>query len=50
MGHPIGPPGELRLSTFSHTLLPVLAGFLGGNAIGNGADVALGCTDNEPGP
>nr|WP_179419893.1 hypothetical protein [Streptomyces sp. TLI_235] len=50
MSHPIGPHGGLGLSAFSYTLLPVLAGFLGGNAIGNGADVALGCTGDEPGP
>ncbi|WP_431676781.1 DUF3533 domain-containing protein [Kitasatospora sp. KL5] len=50
VGHPIGPHSGLGLSAFYYTLLLVLAGFLGGNAIGNGVDVALGYTDNELGP
>ncbi|MCU7826551.1 SNG1 family protein [Kitasatospora sp. DSM 101779] len=50
VGHPIGPHSGLGLSAFYYTLLLVLAGFLGGNVIGNGVDVALGYTDNELGP
>ncbi|MEW1912060.1 DUF3533 domain-containing protein [Kitasatospora sp. NPDC085895] len=50
VGHPIGPHSGLGLSAFYYTLLLVLAGFLGGNVIGNGVDVGLGYTDNELGP
>jgi YhgE/Pip-like protein len=50
VGHPIGPHSGLGLSAFYYTLLLVLAGFLGGNIIHNGVDVALGYTDNELGP
>ncbi|GAA2822527.1 YhgE/Pip domain-containing protein [Kitasatospora paracochleata] len=50
VGHPIGSHSGLGLSAFYYTLLLVLAGFLGGNVIGNGVDVALGYTDNELGP
>ncbi|MFC5640296.1 DUF3533 domain-containing protein [Kitasatospora cinereorecta] len=50
VGHPIGSHSGLGLSAFYYTLLLVLSGFLGGNVIGNGVDVALGYTDNELGP
>ncbi|MFD9125077.1 DUF3533 domain-containing protein [Kitasatospora sp. NPDC059571] len=50
VGHPIGSHSGLGLSAFYYTLLLVLAGFLGGNIIGNGVDVGLGYADNELGP
>ncbi|MYS82729.1 DUF3533 domain-containing protein [Embleya scabrispora] len=50
VGHPIGPHSGLGLTAFYYTLLLVLAGFLGGNIIGNGVDVALGYMASEIGP
>ncbi|MFF7246829.1 DUF3533 domain-containing protein [Embleya sp. NPDC008237] len=50
VGHPIGPHSGLGLTAFYYTLLLVLAGFLGGNIIGNGVDVALGYVAGEIGP
>ncbi|MEU0939436.1 DUF3533 domain-containing protein [Embleya sp. NPDC005971] len=50
VGHPIGPHSGLGLTAFYYTLLLVLAGFLGGNVIGNGVDVALGYVASEIGP
>ncbi|MGI5446982.1 YhgE/Pip domain-containing protein [Streptomyces sp. CA-243310] len=50
VGHPIGDKSGLGLTAFYYTLLLVLAGFMGGNVIGNGVDTALGYADNEIGP
>ncbi|WP_424638013.1 DUF3533 domain-containing protein [Embleya sp. AB8] len=50
VGHPIGPRSGLGLTAFYYTLLLVLAGFLGGNIISNGVDVALGYVASEIGP
>jgi YhgE/Pip-like protein len=50
VGHPLGQHSGLGLTAFYYTLLLVLSGFLGGNIINNGVDVALGYMDNELGP
>ncbi|MEU9131724.1 DUF3533 domain-containing protein [Kitasatospora sp. NPDC048540] len=50
VGHPIGTHSGLGLTAFYYTLLLVLAGFLGGNVIANGVDVALGYAASELGP
>ncbi|MGW9210189.1 DUF3533 domain-containing protein [Embleya sp. NPDC055664] len=50
VGHGIGPRTGLGLTAFYYTLLLVLAGFLGGNIIGNMVDVALGYVASEIGP
>ncbi|MFI5868052.1 YhgE/Pip domain-containing protein [Streptomyces sp. NPDC051546] len=49
-GHPIGAHSGLGLTAFYYSLLLVMAGFMGGNIISNGVDVALGYADSEVGP
>ncbi|MFI5861050.1 YhgE/Pip domain-containing protein [Streptomyces sp. NPDC051546] len=49
-GRPLGAHSGLGLTAFYYSLLLVMAGFLGGNIIGNGVDVALGYADGEIGP
>ncbi|MFD5149230.1 YhgE/Pip domain-containing protein [Streptomyces sp. NPDC058401] len=49
-GLPLGAHSGLGLTAFYYSLLLVMAGFLGGNIISNGVDVALGYADGEIGP
>ncbi|CAM5520918.1 membrane protein [Streptomyces avidinii] len=49
-GRPLGAHSGLGLTAFYYSLLLVMAGFLGGNIISNGVDVALGYADGEIGP
>nr|WP_228559116.1 hypothetical protein [Catenulispora pinisilvae] len=50
VGHAIGQYSGLGLTAFYYTLLPIPAGFVGGNLINSGVDTALGYADSELGP
>jgi YhgE/Pip-like protein len=49
-GIPLGTHSGLGLTAFYYSLSLVLAGFIGGTAVNNGADAALGYAASEVGP